>query len=108
MQIQSWVGIFAQITPNGAPIAGSWAFNGLCDDEGLPLICPTCQILAQSVGAGDCLLLCMGLFSIFSLGATATRLRDIVLEAAHANQAFAVPRDSNSRPSESKSDALSS
>ena len=68
MQIQSWVGIFAQITPNGAPIAGSWAFNGLCDDEGVPLICPTCQVLAQSVLAGDRLLLCMGLFSIFLVG----------------------------------------
>jgi len=37
----------------------------LCDDEGVPLICPTCQVLAQSVLAGDRLLLCMGLFSIF-------------------------------------------
>jgi hypothetical protein len=54
-------------------IAGPRAFSGLCDDEGVPLICPTCQVLAQSVVAGARLLLCMGLFSIFLLGATATR-----------------------------------
>jgi hypothetical protein len=34
----------------------------------VPLICPTCQVLAQSVLAGDRLLLCMGLFSIFLVG----------------------------------------
>jgi hypothetical protein len=28
--------------------AGPRAFNGLCDDEGVPLICPTCQVFAQS------------------------------------------------------------
>ena len=28
-------------------IAGPQAFNGLCDDEGVPLICPTCQVFAQ-------------------------------------------------------------
>jgi hypothetical protein len=44
------------------------AFDGLCDDEGVPVICPTCQVLAQSVLAGDRLLLCMGLFSIFLVG----------------------------------------
>jgi len=49
-------------------IAGPRAFNGLCDDEGVPLICPTCQVLAQSVLAGDRMLLCMGLFSIFLVG----------------------------------------
>ena len=55
-------------------IAAPHAFNGLCDDEGVPLICPTCQVLTpQSVLAGARLLLCMGLFSIFLLGATATR-----------------------------------
>jgi hypothetical protein len=32
------------------------------------LICPTCQVSAQSVGAGDRRLLCMGLFSIFCGG----------------------------------------
>jgi len=40
----------------------------LCDNEGMPLICPTCQVLAQSVLTGDRLLLCMGLFSIFLVG----------------------------------------
>src|SRR6266481_1116521 len=49
-------------------IAGPRAFNGLCDDEGVPLICPTCQVLARSVLAGDRLLLCMGWFSIFLIG----------------------------------------
>ena len=43
-------------------------FIGLCDDEAVPLICPTCQVLAQSVLAGDRRLLCMGLFSIFLIG----------------------------------------
>src|SRR6266404_9317519 len=42
--------------------------NRLCDNEGVPLICPTCQVLAQSVLTGDRLLLCMGLFSIFLVG----------------------------------------
>src|SRR5713226_5326448 len=55
-----------------------------------PLFCPTCQVLAQSVRAGDRRLLCMGLFSIFWLGATATRPRDIPPEAAHAGEALAV------------------
>jgi hypothetical protein len=32
------------------------------------LICPTRQVLAQCVLIGDRLLLCMGLFSIFSVG----------------------------------------
>jgi hypothetical protein len=43
------------------------SFHGLCDDEAVPLICPTCQASAQSAGAGsgDRQLLCMGLFSIF-------------------------------------------
>ena len=68
-----WVGIFAQNHTERHAIAGPRAFSGLCDDEGVPLICPTCQVLAQSVLAGDRLLLCMGLFSIFLLGATATR-----------------------------------
>ena len=67
------------------PIAGRGASNGLCDDEILPVICPTCQVLEQSslgaklvleqsfgakleakrVRAGDGRLLCMGSFSIF-------------------------------------------
>ena len=36
-----------------AEIADPQASSGLCDDEGVPLICPTCQVLAQSVLAGD-------------------------------------------------------
>jgi hypothetical protein len=39
--------------------------RGIGDDEAVLLICPTCQISAQSVGACDRLLLCMGLFSTF-------------------------------------------
>ena len=73
LQLQSWVGIFDQNQAERRAMAGPRASNGLCDDEGVPLICPTCQVLAQSVLAGDRLLLCMGLFSIFWLEATATR-----------------------------------
>src|SRR5882757_398549 len=73
MQLQSCVGIFAQNHTERHAVAGPRAFSGLCDDEGVPLICPTCQVLAKSVLAGARLLLCMGLFSIFLLGATATR-----------------------------------
>src|SRR5712675_845703 len=69
MQLQSWVGIFAQNHTERRAIAGPRASNGLCDDEAVPLICPTCQVLTpQSVLAGDRLLLCMGLFSIFLVG----------------------------------------
>src|SRR6266699_3353398 len=68
MQLQSWVGIFAQHHTERRAVAGPLAFNGLCDDEGVPLICPTCQVLARSVLAGGRLLLCMGLFSIFLVG----------------------------------------
>src|SRR5256885_301176 len=50
-------------------IAGPRAFNGLCDDEGVPLICPTCQVLAQRVCAGDCLATLHGVvFDIFGWG----------------------------------------
>ncbi len=54
--------------PKSHRTAGPRASNGLCDDEGVPLICPTCQVLAQSVLVGDRLLPCMGLFSIFLVG----------------------------------------
>src|SRR3982074_2384238 len=38
-----------------------------CDDEDMPVICPTCQnVFAGSLKRPD-MLLCMGLFSIFSL-----------------------------------------
>ena len=94
MQLQSWVGIFAQHHTERRAVAGPLAFNGLCDDEGVPLICPTCQVLAQSVLAGDRLLLCMGLFSIFLVGSQshAGVAARILLEAAHASEAFAVPK----------------
>ena len=54
-------------------IAGPRAFNGSCDDEGVPLICPTCQVFAQSasVPATGCYL-AWGRFRYFWLGATAT------------------------------------
>src|SRR5258708_38071511 len=68
MQLQSWVGILAQRHTERRAMAGPRASNGLCDDEAVPLICPTCQVLAQSILAGDRLLLCMGLFSIFLVG----------------------------------------
>ena len=68
LQLQSWVGIFAQHHTEGRAIAGPRAFSGLCDEKGVPLICPTCQVLTQSVLAGARLLLCMGLFSIFLVG----------------------------------------
>src|SRR6266576_7124579 len=53
--------------------AGPWASCGWRDDGVVPLICPTCQILSQPRRhhASDHLLLCMGLFSIFQLGALA-------------------------------------
>src|SRR5436190_19764323 len=38
------------------------------------LICPTCPVSAPSVGAGDRLLLCMGLFSIFLAGGTVSEV----------------------------------
>jgi hypothetical protein len=68
LQIQSWVGIFAQHHTERRAIVGPRAFHGFCDDEGVPLICPTCQVSAQSVLSGGRLLLCMGLFSIFFVG----------------------------------------
>ena len=68
MQLQSWAGIFAQHHTERRAVAGPLAFNGLCDDEGVPLICPTCQVLAQSVLVGDRLLPCMVVFDIFGWG----------------------------------------
>ena len=67
-------------------IAGPRAFNGLCDDEGVPLICPTCQVFAQgtSVPATACYF-AWGCFRYFWLGAQLRR--DILLEAAHSRMA---------------------
>jgi len=54
------------------------------------LICPTCQVLAQSVLTGDRLLLCMGLFSIFLVGSQSgailfVRPRATILRASSGN-----------------------
>ena len=35
-------------SPKVAPNRALRAFDGLCDDEAVPLICPTCQVFAQS------------------------------------------------------------
>jgi hypothetical protein len=51
-----------------AAIAEPRAFSRLRDDAGVLLICPTCQIVFQSIHAGDCRLPGMGLFSIFLVG----------------------------------------
>ena len=61
-----------------AEIADPQASSGLCDDEGVPLICPTCQVLAQSVLAGDRLLTLHGVvFDIFvGSHSDAARLRE--------------------------------
>src|SRR6266581_5848856 len=66
--------------------AGPRAFNGLCDDEGMPLIRPTCQVFAQStsVPATACYF-AWGCFRYFWLGAQLRR--DILLEAAHSSEA---------------------
>src|SRR6266550_2148587 len=84
MQLQSWVGIFAQNHTEQRAIAGPRAFNGLCDDEAVPLICPTCQVFAQSasVPATACYF-AWGCFRYFWSGAMAIWRRDIRLEAAH-------------------------
>src|SRR5437667_848556 len=81
MQFQLWVRGFAKIAP-GSAIVGPRAFSGLCDDEGVPLICPTCQVLAQSVLAGDRLLTLHGVvFDIFvGSHSDAARLRDSCLK----------------------------
>ncbi len=68
MQVRLWVRVFAQNHTGQRAIAGPRDFNGLCDDERVPLICPTCQVSAQSVHADDRPLLCTGLFSIFLVG----------------------------------------
>ncbi len=64
---------FACRHPEQPPLRARGRSSGFCDDEAVLLICPTCQVSAQSVGSGGRLLLCMGLFSIFLAGAAATR-----------------------------------
>src|SRR5712671_2601183 len=83
--------------------AGPRVSNGLCDDEGVPLICPMCQVFAQSasVPATACYL-AWGRFRYFWLGATATRRRDILLEAADSSESCSssnVPLNLGSRQS---------
>ena len=87
LPVQLWVRIFAQNrTEERARYRGPRAFNGLCDDEGVPLIRPTCQVFAQStsVPASACYF-AWGCFRYFWLGAQLRR--DILLEAAHSSEA---------------------
>src|SRR5712671_7479307 len=73
-------------------IAGPRAFNGSCDDEGMPLICPTCQVLPPKRPCRRPPATLHGVvFDIFGWepqrrGAAAR----ILLEAAHASEAFTV------------------
>src|SRR6266436_2139192 len=73
MQLQSWVGIFAQHHTERRAMAGPRAFDGLCDDEGVPLICPTCQVLPKASSPATACYFAWGCFRYFWLGATATR-----------------------------------
>jgi hypothetical protein len=66
MQLQLFERIFGRNRTEEPAIAGG-RLQGLRDDEGMPLICPTCQLFFRSIHApAGRLLLCMGLFSIFS------------------------------------------
>jgi len=47
-------------------IAGATRLT-MCDDEGVPLICPTYQVFAKAIRAGDWLLLSWGRFRYFWL-----------------------------------------
>src|SRR5712672_2187135 len=86
MQLQLRVRIFAQNRTEDRAVAGPRAFNGLCDDEGVPLIRPTCQVFAQStsVPASACYF-AWGCFRYFWLGAPLRR--DILFEAARSSEA---------------------
>jgi hypothetical protein len=74
-----------------ASIACPWSFSRFWDDEIVPLICPTCQGFGPRVGpnrfrskpsvAAAVRLLCMGLFSLFLVGAAATRRDGTVRKA---------------------------
>ncbi|WP_334496876.1 hypothetical protein [Bradyrhizobium sp. AZCC 1678] len=67
-----WTG-FACNRAEEPAVGGAMGFNELRDDAIMLLICPTCQNVfagfALGIHARDHLLLCMGLFSIFWLGA---------------------------------------
>jgi hypothetical protein len=62
-------GFLPAIAPKSPLLSRAMGVLQLRDDTVVPLICPTCQNvfagIAQSIHAGDHLLLCMGLFSIF-------------------------------------------
>ena len=52
VQFQLWVRIFGpQSQPTRPAIAERRAFTGLWDDEGMPLICPTCQLAIRAAAA---------------------------------------------------------
>ena len=53
----------ASIATDAPASAGRRAHTGFRNNERMPLICPTCQLVLS--GAGGRRLLCMGLFSIF-------------------------------------------
>jgi hypothetical protein len=78
-------------SPKIAPNSALRAFDGLCDDEAVPLICPTCQVFAQSASlpATACYL-AWGCFQYFWWGATAAWRREIRLEAAHSGEGLLV------------------
>jgi hypothetical protein len=66
------------VSPDGTPssplLRARSRFSRLCDDEIVLLICPTCQVSAQSVGSGDRPATLHGVvFNIFGARATATR-----------------------------------
>jgi len=67
-------GVLHDVDAEQQPLRARGRHNGFCYDEAVQLICPTCQVSAQSVGSGDRRLLCMGLFSIF-FGARAPATR---------------------------------
>ena len=49
-----------------------------CDNEDMPVICPTCQNVFAGSLKGLTMLLCMGLFSIFSLRARRAQQRSVL------------------------------
>src|SRR3954464_10143865 len=74
-----------------APFARSRAFGGLCDDEGMPVICPTCQVVAQSVSAQSASVpatagyFAWGCFRYFRLGAALALAHDPLLQGMQLN-----------------------
>jgi hypothetical protein len=65
-------GAMAKLPRTARAIAGPRAFNGLCDDEGMPLICPTCQVLPPKASVpAIAWYFAWGCFRYFAWGATA-------------------------------------